>query len=92
MQSLGVYLAVASSITSTFERFKMARAIHNSCFSPVEKFSPPSDTGESRFRKMLAFTVSSSKEALSSSDGNRCTRRSASNYMNVSKDFTGSVS
>ena len=43
---------------------------------PVEKFSPPSETGESRLRNTLAFTPSSSSET--SFGGMRCTRRRAS--------------
>ena len=49
---------------------------------PVEKFSPPSDTGESRLRKTLAFTPSSSSET--SPSGMRCTRRRASYYVQTS--------
>ena len=67
--------AQTSSMTSTLDRFKMALAMQSNCFSlemvrkcrelvkegtyPVEKFSPPSDTGASRSRNTLALTVSS---------------------------------
>ena len=85
-----------SSITSTFDRLRIARAMHSSCFSlqrcqptsplsrsaigtyPVEKLSPPSDTGESRSRNTFVLT-SSGSDAAASVEGIRCTRRSASN-------------
>ena len=79
-----------SSIISTLARLRIARAMQISCFSllhankhvgdsyPVEKLSPPSDTGESRFLNTLAFTIpGSSSDALP--DGIRWTRRRASN-------------
>ena len=39
---------------------------------PVEKFSPPSETGESRLRNTFAFTVSAS--SVEPSEGMRWTR------------------
>jgi len=55
---------------------------------PVEKFSPPSDTGDSRLRKTFAFSVSSFSSAVS--DGIRCTRRSAS-YWDIRQWWFGSI-
>lgn len=91
-----------SSITNTLERFRIARAMQSSCFSllgkcqrtigvacwspyPVEKFSPPSETGESKFRNTLALTVSAASSGVSS-DGIKCTRRSASYCEKGHKD------
>lgn len=87
-----------SSMTSTLERFRIALAMHRSCFSlsfanisyeggileptdtyPAEKLSPPSETGESRFRKTLTLIVSGVSSGTSS-DGIKCTRRRASNF------------
>ena len=44
---------------------------------PVEKFSPPSDTHESKSRKTLALTTLDASAGVSS-DGMRWTRRRAS--------------
>jgi hypothetical protein len=88
-----------SSMSNTFDLFKMARAMQSSCFSlygglirairnnagpshPVEKFSPPSDTGASRSRKTLALTAAAGPS--SSELGMRWTRRSASNWKTFS--------
>lgn len=49
---------------------------------PVEKFSPPSETRESRSRKTLTLTVSAAS-AGRSADGMRWTRRNASYYKLV---------
>jgi hypothetical protein len=76
-------LDVASSIINTLVRLRIARAIQINCFSPAEKFSPPSDTGESRLRK--TFTLSEFivvGSLASSSNGMRWTRRSTSYYGN----------
>lgn len=51
-------LAVASSMINSLVRLRIARAMQINCFSPAEKFSPPSDTGESRFRKTLTLSDS----------------------------------
>jgi hypothetical protein len=45
---------------------------------PVEKFSPPSETKESRLRNTFALIVSAASSEVSSVDI-RCTRRKASN-------------
>ena len=80
---------LTSSMTSTLDRFKMARAMQSNCFSlecrcqsvmeydklldshPVEKFSPPSDTGASRLRNTFAFTTSEVSSGTASSAGMR---------------------
>jgi hypothetical protein len=59
-----------------------------SCFSPAEKFSPPSETGESRFRKTLTLTSSCSFASTSSLEGMRWTRRNASYCKYVSGRWT----
>lgn len=45
---------------------------------PVEKFSPPSDTDESKLRKTFSLMVSGTSSGVPS-DGIRWTRRRASN-------------
>ena len=49
---------------------------------PAEKFSPPSETGESRLRKTLAL-IASVVASVSSSAGMRWTRLRASYYAPV---------
>src|SRR5882762_4168741 len=46
---------------------------------PEEKFSPLSETGESKSRNIFALTVSMASCEVSS-DGIKCTRRKASNF------------
>lgn len=73
-----------SSMTSTRDRLRIARAMHSNCFSlckndvsclpeskqedlyPVEKFSPPSETEESRSRNTFALTAFSASAGVSS--------------------------
>src|ERR1700683_2343531 len=50
---------------------------------PVEKFSPPSETGESKLRKTFALTVSAASCGVSS-DGIKWTRRRAS-YLKLTR-------
>lgn len=38
----------------------MARARQRSCFCPWERFSPPEDMGDERFRKILRFSSTGS--------------------------------
>lgn len=45
---------------------------------PVEKLSPPSETGESKFRNTLIFSIVSSWSGMRSPEGMRWTRRRAS--------------
>lgn len=49
---------------------------------PVEKFSPPSETDESKLRNTFALIVSAASSKVSS-DGIRCTRRKASNLKGM---------
>ena len=77
--------AIQSSCFSLKRRTTSAQVISSMSGEdthPAEKFSPPSETGESRLRKTLAL-IALVLASESSSEGMRWTRRRASYYARV---------